>query len=558
MEAGEGRKERQRRYLALWFPFLASERLQRRASAGQGERPLVLVEKDHGALRLADCDRRAIGLGLTRGLTLADARARIPDLAVAEADPAADQRLLAELAAFCDRFTPLVALDPPHGLVLDITGCAHLFGGEAALRQALGARLRRLGFSLRASIAGTPEAARAFARFGGEALSPPGGDEERARRLPVAALEAAPETVLALSRAGLKTLGDLAQRPSHTLSARFGEALATRLGRILGREDARITPLRPPPDCMVERHFPEPLQDSDGLDAIVARLLAEAVRILEARGEGGRAFELGFFRSDGAVRRLALETGRPSRDAAAILRLYRERIDTLADPLDPGFGFDAIRLAVPICEPLGTPQASLDGRALEDEAVADLVDRLVARFGRERVLRFAARDSHHPEREASLVSAAAAKAGGAMPWPLPEPDEPPVRPLQLFEPPQPVETLAEVPDGPPLRFRWRRVLHEIARAEGPERIAPEWWRDGGALSARLATAGRQESVPAQEAAHGVDRKTDSQSCGPCPEELTRDYYRVEDAEGRRFWLFRAGLYGRETTAPRWYLHGLFA
>lgn len=521
MEAGG----MQRRYLALWFPFLASERLgrqqRRQGCAGPDERPLVLVEKDRGALRLADCDRRAVALGLTRGLTLADARARIPDLAVAEADPAADQRFIEQLAALCDRFTPLVALDPPHGLVLDITGCAHLFGGEAALRQAIGLRMRRLALSLRASIAGTPEAARVLARFGDCAISPPGEDEARTRPLPVAALEVPPETVLALSRAGLKSLADLAERPSSTLSARFGEALATRLRRILGREDTRITPLRRPPDCVVERHFAEPLQDTDGLEAIVVRLLDEAARLLEQRGEGGRAFEISFFRSDGAVRRLALETGRPSRDKAAILRLYRERIDTLADPLDPGFGFDAVRLAVPVCEPLGTPQSSLDGRALEDEAVADLVDRLVARFGRDRVLRFVARDTHHPGREAGMASAAADAAGEASPWPVPAAGEPPARPLQLFEPPQPVETLAQVPDGPPLRFRWRRVLHEIARAEGPERIAPEWWRDG-------------------------------------PDEPTRDYYRVEDAQGRRFWLFRAGLYGRETAEPRWYLHGLFA
>ncbi|WP_332686226.1 Y-family DNA polymerase [Bosea sp. (in: a-proteobacteria)] len=514
----------QRRYLALWFPFLATDRLHRlqalSAGAGPGERPLVLVEKEHGALRLADCDRRAVALGLTRGLTLADARARIPDLAIAEADPAADARFIERLAGLCDRFTPLVALDPPHGLVLDISGCAHLFGGEAALRQEIGIRLRRLGLQLRASIAGTPEAARALARFGDCAISPLGGDAERTQPLPVAALEVQPETVLALSRAGLKTLGDLAARPSGTLSARFGEALAQRLRRILGCEDARITPLRLPPDCMVERHFPEPLQDTDGLEAIVLRLLDEAARILEQRGEGGRAFEISFFRSDGAVRRLSLETGRPSRDTAAILRLYRERIDTLSDPLDPGFGFDAVRLAVPVCEALATHQTSLDGRAVADEAVADLVDRLVARFGRDRVLRFVARDSHHPEREAHAIPAAGAPVA-APPWPKPEPGEPPSRPLQLFEPPQPVETLAEVPDGPPLRFRWRRVLHEIARAEGPERIAPEWWRDG-------------------------------------PDEPTRDYYRVEDAQGRRFWLFRAGLYERESAEPRWFLHGLFA
>jgi protein ImuB len=168
---------------------------------------------------------------------------------------------------------------------------------------------------------------------------------------------------------------------------------------------------------------------------------------------------------------------------------------------------------------LNTHQPSLDGRAVEDEAVAALVDRLVTRFGRDRVLRFMAQDTHHPVRAAKAVSAAA--PAPAIAWPAPEAGEPPARPLQLFEPPQPIETLAEVPDGPPMRFRWRRVLHEIARAEGPERIAPEWWRDG-------------------------------------PAEPMRDYYRVEDAQGRRFWLFRAGLYERGSEPPRWFLHGLFA
>ncbi len=479
------------------------------------------------ALRLVDCDQRAVSLGLTRDLTLADARARIPSLLAIEAEPEADAALLGRLAAFCDRFTPLVALDLPHGLMLDITGCAHLFGGEAELQAAIGRWMRAGGLSHRAAIAGTPEAAHALSRYGGGGVVPPGEEEARLRPLPVAALELAPETVIALSRAGLRTLADLAERPSFTLSARFGEDLATRLRRTLGHEDARITPLRPPPACVVERHFAEPMLDSEGLAEVVARLIAEAARVLELRGEGGRAFEVSFFRSDGAVRRLTVETGRPSRDAAAILRLWRERIDTLADPLDPGFGFDAVRLAVPICEPLGETQASLDRRAVEDEAVADLVDRLVTRFGRDRVLRFVAQDTHHPVRAAKAMSAAMPAAmSAALPasisaWPTPEPDEPPTRPLQLFEPPQPVEALAEVPDGPPIRFRWRRLIHDVARAEGPERIAPEWWRDG--------------------------------SCEPM-----RDYYRVEDAQGRRFWLFRVGFHEPGQDPPRWFLHGLFA
>jgi protein ImuB len=226
-----------------------------------------------------------------------------------------------------------------------------------------------------------------------------------------------------------------------------------------------------------------------------------------------------------------VETGRPTRDAAALMRLYRERLDSLADPLDPGFGFDLMRLSVLVAEPLGALQPSLDGRAVEEEAVADLVDRLVVRLGRERVIRFAARDSHDPDRESRMLPAArragqklghpADKRDRPPAWPVPDLEEPPTRPLQLFDPPQPIETLAEVPDGPPLRFRWRRLLFEVARAEGPERIAREWWREDG-------------------------------------RERTRDYFRVEDKTGRRFWLFRQGLYGRDEGEPRWFLHGVFA
>ncbi len=489
------------------------------ASGAPGERPYALVEMQGSALRLVDFDRRAVELGLTRGMTLADARARIPNLVALEAEPQADCEFLEAVAAFCDRFTPLVALDEPHGLMLDVTGCAHLFGGEAGLGALAARAVRRIGLELKAAIAGTPEAARAYARHGRGGIVPPGQEEALLRPLPTAALDAAAETVIALSRAGLKTLADLVERPSETLSARFGEKLTVKLRRILGHEDRRITPLRPPPDCVVERHFAEPFADAASLEAVVVRLIGEAARVLEARGEGGRLFEIAFFRSDGAVRRLVIETGRPSRDAKALLRLYRERIETLADALDPGFGFDAIKLAVPVCEPFGMPQHSLDGRAVEEEAVADLVDRLVTRFGRDRVLRFTALDTHHPVRAAKALSAAAPLPEAA--WPEPEPEEPPARPLQLFEPPQPVEAIAEVPDGPPIRFRWRRLTHDVARAEGPERIAPEWWRDGS-------------------------------------DEPMRDYYRVEDVQGRRFWLYRTGFYEADSAPPRWFLHGLFA
>jgi protein ImuB len=540
-----------RRYLAVWLPFLPADRLRRsrrlssakengcaapderplasvsapRSLAGQSratapdERPLAFVEKVKGALRLAALDRQAVALGLAPGLTLADARARVPDLAVADHDPAADTALLERLADDSDRWSPLVALDPPDGLILDITGCAHLFGGEAAMRAGLLARLKRNGFHARATVAGTPESARALARFGRVAVVAPGHEAEAVRGLPVAALDAPREAAVALIRAGLKTVGHLADRPSLPVAARFGEGLTRRVRRVLGFEDARITPRRVPPACVVEQRFPEPVARREDIEGTLVCLVVEAAGVLEQRGEGGRAFEAAFFRADGFVRRIAVETVRPLREARAVLRLFRERLDALADPLDPGFGFDLIRLAVPATEALNAAQTSLEGRTVEGDEVDGLVERLIARFGQERVLRFAPRDTHQPERAARLVTAAG-ETRSLLPWPAPEPDEPPLRPLRLFDPPQPIETIAEVPDGPPLRFRWRKTLHEIARAEGPERIAPEWWR-------------RKPGAP------------------------TRDYYRLEDVNGRRFWVFRAGLYERETEAPRWYLHGLF-
>ena len=510
--------DKPRRYLALWFPFLALDRLRRASRSREpDDRPLALVEKTGNALRLAAPDRAALALGLTRGLTLADARARVPDLQVVEMDTAADRRLLERLADFCDRYTPLVALDLPHGLVLDITGCAHLFEGEAGLREGLMDRLEAAGIETRATVAGTPQAARALARFGNAMIVPLGSEAHAVDGLPVAALGIDRESVVALTRAGLKTVGDLAMRPRSALAARFGAELTARLARTLGEEDIRISPRRPLPACLVERRFAEPVP---WVEEALESLSAEVGRLLEARGEGGRAFEASFFRTDGKVLRLGLETGRPTRDPKSLMRLFRERLDSLSDPLDAGFGFDLIRLSVMRTEGVAPAQASLDGRHVEEEEVAELVDRLGVRFGPEAVIRFVPVDTHIPERAAHAVPAAelVGKAGA---WPAPDPVSPPLRPIHLLDPPQPIEALAEVPDGPPLRFRWRRVLHEIARAEGPERIAPEWWRH--------------------------DR---------C-DGLTRDYYRLEDVSGRRFWVFREGLFS-EHFAPRWFMHGMFA
>ena len=510
-------QEVSRRYLAVFLPFLPSERIKRIRSAegstesAPHESPFALVEKVRGSMRLAAVDTEALALGLTPGLPLADARARVPELIAYDADDRADAALLDWLADACDRYTPMVAVDPPHGLILDITGCEHPFAASAnGLADDLAQRLARLGFTARLSLATTPDAATALARYGGDDV----------HALPTGALRVEPDIHVALMRAGLKTIGDVARLPTAPLAARFGEDLPVLLARLVGDVDVRITPRRQLADVETEARFAEPVARTEDALATITQLVEQAAIVLSKRGVGGRRFSVALFRSDGHVARLSVETGHPTRETAVLDRLFRERIDALADPLDPGFGYDMIRLAVHAVEPLAPEQLQLDGGQVANRELAALVDRLGTRLGRSRVRRFAAVDTHIPEQ--AVLEFPAVETRKPCEWPTPEAGDPPLRPIHLFDPPHRIEVIAEVPDGPPRRFKWRRTMHEVARHEGPERIAAEWWmrRDNGGL--------------------------------------TRDYYRVEDVRGRRYWLFRHGLYGTEKVNPDWYLHGLFA
>ncbi|QJQ31259.1 DNA polymerase Y family protein [Sphingomonas lacunae] len=520
----KGGTRAQRRFLALTFPFLSTDRLHSERRAAGREPwpvPIACVEKHRGAVILTAVDEAAAAQGLAPGLSLADARARVPDLETIEADPLADARWLEALADMADRYTPLVALDPLDGLTLDITGAAHLFGGERAMAADAEERIGAMGLSLRHAFAGTPEAAQALARF----QTVPAPDEEAAiRRLPIAALRLEEEAVTGLRRAGLRTIGDLAGRPTAPLSARFGEEASEALARMLGRSDSRLSPRRVPPALAFARRFAEPLARTEEAVAVIGELVREAAQRLEARGKGGRRFAVRLFRSDGAVRDLAVETSLPVRDAEVVMRLFAERIDALADPIDPGFGFDLIRLAVPRLDDVAPTQLVLEGgsasNAGKDEAaLVALGDRLATRHGEGRVRRLIEQDRHIPEQ--GVLALPLVSAPPPAPWQGErEEGEPPTRPIHLFDPPQPIQVMAEVPDGPPQRFRWQRRLHDVTRYEGPERIAAEWW----------------------------NRDTPG---------LTRDYYRVEDARGRRLWVFRHGLYGDEVRDPGWYVHGVF-
>ncbi|MBB6122582.1 DNA polymerase Y family protein [Sphingobium subterraneum] len=511
-----------RRILALWFPFLPADRLRKEEPDTRPDAPLALVEKVRGALRLGAVDARALALGVTAGLTLADARVRLPELIVADMDPAADRHWLDRLGRHCVRWSPLTAVAPPDGIVIDISGCAHLFGGEEGLMAAVEDEMTARGMTIRCAASATAEAAQALARY---APLPVADEASALRALPVAALGLEADATQALLRAGLKTVGDVARRPAATIAGRFGMGAVTALRCLLEEEQSPLNPLPPPVSYRFERRFAEPIGHSDAVAACFLELLNEARLILEEKDLGGRHFRLTLCRSDGVRRHLAIETGLPTRDPALVLRLFDERIETLTDPLDPGFGYDSILLAILSTEPLTAAQPALVGDAGEDEhALAALIDRLSTRLGAESLVRLAPQDNHIPEQ--AQLALPAIRTPAPIPWPAAPADEPPMRPLFLFDPPQPVEVIAQVPDGPPHRFRWRRTLHEVRLYEGPERIAGEWWRRKGG-----------------EYPGGAG--------------LTRDYYRVEDVRGRRFWIFRHGLYD-EKPDPRWYLHGLFA
>ena len=519
---------RTRRYLALVFPWLPIERLRSTRPhlfVGRDEAPVALTETTGNAVRVTALDIAATRLGLEPGLTLADARARVPDLEVFGHDPHADLSWLERLADVCGRYTPTVALQPPDALVMDIAGCVHAFEGERFLAADVERRFARRGVLVRHAFGDTPEIAQALARFAGA----PAPDEKGAvRRLPVAAFGLDDQITLALTRAGLKTVGDVMTRPLAGIAARFGEEAVTAVRRLAGEALVPMAPRVAVSSIVEERRFAEPIARTEFALKIIAELAQTAANRLEERQQGGRRWQASLFRADGQVHHLRVETGRPTRDVAVLMRLFRERIDALADPLDPGFGYDMLRLEVALAERLDAGQLKLEGGArasgpasgsVSDDVPA-LIDRLSTRLGRGRVRRFAPRDSHIPE-QAELTLPAAAQPGQGS-WPAREPQEPPLRPIHLFDPPQSIDQVFSVaPDGPPRRFRWRRALHEVARAEGPERIAGEWWRHHDGVT------------PA------------------------RDYYRVEDHRGRRFWIFRLGELD-QADQPRWYVHGLFA
>ncbi|SDN70521.1 protein ImuB [Aureimonas jatrophae] len=475
----------------------------------------MLVEREGNRRIVRAADRLAEAAGLRVGLPAAKAQAMVPGLAVLETDARGDAEALERLALWALRFSPVVAADPPDGLVMEITGTEHLHGDEEALLRCLVDRLHASGLEARAAVADTWGAAHAAARHSGARLAivAPGETRQGIEPLPVEALRLDPAHLPELRHLGLVRIGDLLRQPRAGLARRFGSPTLRRLDQALGSVPEPIEPVRESAPVEVRRVFAEPISARETIDRHLAILMGRLCADMEARRLGARRLDLLFGRVDNTRQVLRVGTGRPVRDPAHLLRLLAERLGTV----DPGFGIETMRLAATGTEPLAERQIATD---LGEEApgtvdLSALVDILATRVGERRVYRFAPAQSDVPERSVRRVEALAPDDGASWHdrWP---------RPGRLLPRPRPIQTLALLPDHPPASFTLAGTRHRVTRADGPERVFGEWWR--------------------------TERET----------ALSRDYFRVETEGGERYWIFRAGDGERtETGSGAWFLHGVF-
>jgi len=459
-------------------------------------------------------DGAAQAAGLRVGMTVTKALALVRDLVIEDADPAADAAALERLAVWMlQHFAPIVATDPPDGIVIDSTGADHLHGGEAAMLATIVAKLGGVGLRARAAIADTWGAAHALARFDARPgyVSRPGHAATDIAPLPIAALRLVPEGVDSLCVLGFTRVGDLLAQPRAPLTLRFGPELGRRLDQAIGQIAEPIEPIRPRELIEVRRTFAEPIGAPETIARFIGRLVGQLCDVLEQKGLGARRLDLICHRVDNRAQAVRAGTGLPLRDVKRMTRLLCDKIETI----DPGFGIEVMTLTATMAEPLMPKQAvsTLVEEAAPD--ISDLIDLLANRVGEQKLYRVVPVASDVPERSVRHIPALAPETGADWPgrWP---------RPPRLLARAEPIDTVALLPDHPPVSFVWRGVRRRVKRADGPERIFGEWWKCDPELAA------------------------------------VRDYFRIEDDAGERYWVFRAGD-GEDplTGSQRWFLHGIF-
>ncbi|GBQ69444.1 protein ImuB [Ameyamaea chiangmaiensis NBRC 103196] len=513
------------RVVSLFLPTWSTDRVRKRlntttsgTTALPPDSPLVLAGHDGGRRLVLATDGAARRLGLRTGMTVAHVQALHPGLTILPADPQGDTAALHALGLWLQqRLAPIVGLDPPDGLVLDTTGTDHLHGGEAAMLTRLADRLRHAGLCARLAIADNWGAAHAIARYGPEhlAIVPPGANGHALSPLPIEGLRLDAATLDGLHALGLSRIGDLARRPRAPLALRFGPTVTLRLDQACGARAEAIVALRPVDPVAVTHNLGEPIAAAETIARYITMLTTPFCAALEARGQGARRVDLLLHRVDNHCEVIRIALSRPMRDVARLARLLCDRIETIT----PGFGIERLELIATLAEPLDgrqTEAALAGGDAEASPDLPALLDTLANHVGADALYRCAAIESDVPERSVRRV---APLGPASLPvWPVHWP-----RPERLLPHPEPVRTLAVLPDHPPRFFVWRGKRHDVRCADGPERVFGEWWRDDRELTA------------------------------------ARDYFRVEDMSGGRYWLYRAGdgEHG-ETGTQAWFLHGIFA
>jgi protein ImuB len=499
----------QKRFVSIWFRHLTTDWFSIHQPVLR-QSAFVLSTAVHGRMMITAANALAQAKGIDAGMVLADARAIIPDLEVLDDRPGLAGQLLKKLALWCIRYTPVAAVDPPDGLILDVTGCAHLWGGDKSYLTSILIRLKTMGYSVRGAMADTIGAAWAIARYTPRsAIIGSGQHADALLCLQVEALRIETDTSERLQKLGLQQIRNFMLMSRPALRRRFGPQLLLRLDQALGREEEMILPEQPVEPYTERLPCLDPIVTAAGIAIALQRLLESLCLRLQQEQKGLRMASFKGYRTDGKLEEIRIGTNRPSHHIAHLFKLFEIRLCEM----EPALGIELFLLEAPKVEDLYPLQEKLweGAGGLEDNRIAELMDRLSVKLGTHTIHRYIPDEHHWPER--SFRPAVSLEERPASAWRTDKP-----RPLQLLAKPEPIIVATPVPDYPPLLFRYQGKVHNIKKADGPERIEREWWLEAGE---------------------------------------PRDYYCVEDEEGRRYWIFRSGYY-EEGKTSQWFLYGFFA
>jgi protein ImuB len=498
-----------KRYISIWFRHLTTDWFTLRRPELQGM-PFVFAVPDHGRMVIVAASPEAEAEGVSAGMAVADAKAVIPDLQVFDDKAGRRNKLLSAVGKWCIRYAPVIAVDLPDGLVLDVSGCAHLWGGEVPYFNEIVTRLSSKGYDVRAAMADTIGAAWAVSRFGSlSSIVESGAQMEAILPLPPAALRLDPMVVQRMQKLGLYQISSFIRMPKSNLRRRFGDGLLLRLRQALGQEEEFIQPIVVVAPHQERLPCMEPIRTATAIGIAIQRLLESLCKRLQTEGKGVRKAILTAYRIDGRIERVEIGTSRASYQIGHLYKLFELKIDQIK----PALGIELFVLEAMLVEDVDLVQEKLwaDHHGVEDKGITELLDRLAVKIGESSIHRYLPQEHYWPERSLKLATSIQERTD--VTWCRDRP-----RPTQLLAHPQRIEVTVPVPDYPPLLFRYKGKVHQVKKADGPERIEREWWIDGGEH---------------------------------------RDYYVVEDGEGQRYWLFRSGHYTGEKS-HQWFIHGFFA